>query len=263
MESSAIAQNALLLFAGLAAGIVNTFAGGGSAFTLGAMALMGVPLPVANGTNRVGILLQSFIGTVSFQRGGLSDWRKDAPYLLPTLLGSIAGAWTASASRPQTLQYAVGTIMLGLLFLLLFDPKKRLSPEGRNLKPNYWREASLFLAFGFYGGYVQIGLGMIMIAGLAALSGWSLARANGAKLLVTFALTVPALSIFVYKAQVDWQTALWLTVGQSAGSWLAARMAVRNTDKLGHWIKSLLILMVSLTILKVFGIIEWLWNVIR
>ena len=64
-----------VILAGLAAGFINTLAGSGSLITLSLLDFIGVPIDIANGSNRVGVLFQNFTGIFSFQRKGFVDWR--------------------------------------------------------------------------------------------------------------------------------------------------------------------------------------------
>ncbi len=65
-----ISQYALFFVVGITTGIINTLAGGGSLLTLPVLIFMGLPSHVANGTNRIAIVLQSFIGTLGYRSKG-------------------------------------------------------------------------------------------------------------------------------------------------------------------------------------------------
>ena len=82
----------LLVIAGIAAGFVNTVAGGGSVFTVPALMLLGMPADIANGTNRVGVLMQSAAGVWGFRNRGKLDQSALMPIAVPTVAGSLIGA---------------------------------------------------------------------------------------------------------------------------------------------------------------------------
>ena len=87
----------LVAVVGVFAGTVNTIAGGGSLITLPALIFLGVPPTVANGTNRVGVMVQSFTASASYHRRGMVDWRRAIRLLGPISVGTLVGAWALAA----------------------------------------------------------------------------------------------------------------------------------------------------------------------
>ena len=86
----------LLLTGGMICGFVNTIAGGGSMFSVPALLFMGMPADIANATNRVGVLLGSFVGIQEFHGNKYLDTQAILPVLIPTLSGAFVGALLAS-----------------------------------------------------------------------------------------------------------------------------------------------------------------------
>ena len=84
-----------LILLGIIAGFINTFAGGGSMLVVPFLIFLGLPANMANATNRVAIFLQEIVSTATFHQKKILDFKTDYPLLLPTTLGSIAGAFTA------------------------------------------------------------------------------------------------------------------------------------------------------------------------
>ena len=82
----------ILLLAGLAAGIINTLAGGGSLLTLPVLIFMGLPPYVANGTNRIGIVIQALVGTAGYRSKGVSTFPFNIYLGIAALFGSLIGA---------------------------------------------------------------------------------------------------------------------------------------------------------------------------
>lgn len=86
----------VLILSGVAAGFINTLAGGGSLFTLPALMLLGMPADIANGTNRIGVFLQSVAGVWGYRRHGKLEQAALVPILVPSVLGALIGSLTAS-----------------------------------------------------------------------------------------------------------------------------------------------------------------------
>ena len=124
-----------MFLAGFLAGIVNTLAGGASIFTLSTLLFFGLPATVANGTNRLGILVQNLTGAYTFHREGKLDLKGSLRFLIPSLLGAIIGAWQATDIEAETLELVVGLLMTGVLILMLFNPKRKYK-VGSDVKKN-------------------------------------------------------------------------------------------------------------------------------
>ncbi len=94
-------QLLLLATVGVVSGWVNVLAGGGSVLTLPVMILMGIPGPLANGTNRIGILVQNLAACSTFLTRGYADWRLGLGLALSSLPGAIMGAWIGTSGKSK------------------------------------------------------------------------------------------------------------------------------------------------------------------
>ena len=220
----------LILAAGaLAAGTVNTLAGGGSLLTVPLLVFMGLPATTANGTNRIGVLFQNFVSTLRFRKEGLDGIRGALPVLVPVLVGAAVGALIASHMSAEIFRRVFGVAMIFLLIPMLRHsrprPADRLEP--RSLLVN----TLVFFGIGVYGGAIQAGVGLFLIAALAR-SGLDLVRANAIKVVIIGLLTLVAVPIFILQGQVDWPLASALVVGFGLGGELGARAAVRGGERL-------------------------------
>jgi len=226
-----LSQIALLIAGGLAAGVVNTLAGGGSMLTVPLLVLLGLPGGLANGSNRVGIAAQSLISVASFRALGQSEFRSALPVLAPLLAGSAAGALLVSELPDAVFERAFGVVMLLLLVPTFFRPPKVAA--GDSGPPPWSRTTSgvVFFVIGVYGGAFQAGVGLLLLLALAR-AGFDLVRANVVKVIVVAALTAVALPVFVAKGQVAWLPAGFLAAGFSAGGALGAQLAVRGGERL-------------------------------
>ncbi|MFT6051998.1 MAG: putative membrane protein YfcA, partial [Halioglobus sp.] len=85
-------QAAVLVAVGAVAGFLNVLAGGGSLLTVPVMIFMGIPGPVANGTNRIAILAQNLSAITAFFNKGFSDFKLSLSLAACALPGAILGA---------------------------------------------------------------------------------------------------------------------------------------------------------------------------
>ncbi len=235
-------QVPVLILVGMVAGFLNVMAGGGSLLTLPLLIFLGLPAAVANGTNRIAIFCQNIFAIVGFRRQGYFPARLALLCTIPALLGSYVGANLAIDIDDVLFRRLLAGIMLGVLALTLIDPAKRLNIQVTHFTP--LRALILLLSFfviGVYGGFVQAGVGFIIITGLLV-HGFDLIKINAVKVIVIFCFTFVALGVFIYHGQVNYGLGFALAAGNSVGGWIATHVAVKK----GHdWIKRL----VSLTVL--------------
>ena len=212
----------LLVAGGLAAGVVNTLAGGGSLLTVPLLVLAGVPGNVANGSNRVGILASNASATAAFRRLGISGLSRTLPVLVPVAVGSLVGALLVARLADETFERAFGVLMVPLLLLSLRPPVLK-SVEGRVWSGPF--TVLVFLAVGLYGGAFQAGIGLLLMVALSR-SGMDLVVVNSVKVVVIVVVTVIALPLFIVSGRVDWGPALVLAAGFAIGGALGARLTV-------------------------------------
>ena len=234
----------LLIVAGFFAGFINTIAGGGSMLTLPALMIFGMPADIANATNRVGIFLQSVAGARGFHKNGKLAPATIVPTLVPTLIGSLFGSLLASFMPVTWLKPALLGTMLGMAILMLVKPSAVAPPEGTQaytLKERPMAALGLFIA-GFYGGFVQAGVGFIIIAAVAGGLRYDLVRTNALKMAITAALTVIALIVFVVRGQVLWIPGLVLAIGTVAGAMLSVQFAIKVPQSVLKWVLFVMVL---------------------
>ena len=219
------------------AGGINTVAGGGSNLTLPALMMLGLPADIANGTNRVAVLMQSVVGVASYDRYGTLDRPAIWPILVPSLIGGGLGAVMAAVMPNLYLKPVLLITILTMSVIILVRPDVIAPPPGAaTLSPRESRGAwwGLFVA-GVYGGFVQAGVGFILLAALAGGLRYDLVRANALKMVCALAFTAVAVVIFVAFGQVSWLPGLVLASGSMAGAHLAVKIAVRASRNSIKW----------------------------
>ncbi|MHB1318291.1 MAG: sulfite exporter TauE/SafE family protein [Anaerolineae bacterium] len=222
-----LAHAVLLIVAGFVSGIINTLAGGGSFLTLAALDFAGLPITIANGSNRLGILLGAVAGALGFRSKGASEINASLHYAIPAFFGAILGAYLVIDLQEVVFERVLGVCMLLMLAILIINPKKLL--EGREVTMTPRRRALSYVVFflvGIYGGAIQAGIGFLLIASLVVMAGVDLVKANMHKVFITATYTVVALLIFALQGQVNWAYGLVLTIGYGLGSWFSSRVSI-------------------------------------
>jgi hypothetical protein len=241
--------------AGFAAGFINTLAGSGSLVTLPLLIFIGLPATVANGTNRVAILLQNMVGVSSFRRQGVLDVRGVLMLGVPAILGSVVGAQIAVNLNEVLMRRTIGVVMVIMLIVILLRPRRWLHGEQQQLEGRpEWKRLALFFLIGMYGGFIQAGVGIFLLAGLVLGVGYDLVRANAVKVGIVLFFTIFALAVFVRNGQVNWGVGLILAIGNMLGAWAGAKVAV---EKGAVWVRRLLIAVVVVSAANLLGLFNF------
>jgi len=240
-------QIPVLFGVGVVAGILNVLAGGGSLLTLPLLIFMGLPSAMANGTNRIAIFCQNLFAIRGFRQRGMLPMNLALLCTPPALLGSWWGANLAISLDDQVFKRLLALIMLGVLIFTAVDPMKRFRQQQREF--SLLRKLVLVVSFfgvGVYGGFVQAGVGFLVITALLA-HGLDLVRINAIKVFVIFAYTFIALGVFIYHDQINYGLGFALAAGNSLGGMLGPKLAV---DKGHDWIKKVVTITVAVFALK-------------
>ena len=238
----------LLVLAGFVAGALNVIAGGGSFLTLPILIFMGLPATVANGTNRVGIFFQNVGAVWGFHRNRLMDWKSILWAALPASLGAVAGTVLALSIGDAAFRKVLAFLMIAVTLWTLWDPLAKKDPSSRKGSVRLPVLACGFFLTGVYGGFVQAGVGFLVLAA-TTMAGLDLVRGNAVKVLSILAFTIVSLAIFVSQGKVLWLPGLVLAVG----TFLGGQLGVRFTVLKGHaWVKRV----VTVTIV-IFAVKLW------
>lgn len=251
MDWTEVGKLLLLVLAGGIAGFVNTLAGGGSLLTIPALIFLGIPSTVANATNRVAVLLQSLLGAERFRRKGELEVGAAWQAALPGLLGAIVGALIASNLSDAVFDFILGLVLIVVL-LTMFIRK----PTGGGQTPAWtrspWVRLPVFFLIGVYAGFIQAGVGFLLISAISVLLDQDLVKTNATKLLVVVFFTILALIVFAFYGKVLWHYGLLLGVGSMAGAWVGVNFAVRRGAGAVRWV---IVAAVALSSLRLFGIL--------
>lgn len=246
-----IIEHILLLFGlGIVSGFINVVAGGGSVMTIPALIFVGLEATIANGTNRIAILVQSGTAVVALWKEVKNNLRLYLRISMLTVPGAIAGAFLALNISNKILEVIIGIAMILIIITIIYPVKKVKNPEPeKKLTPKV--VISLVLA-GIYGGFLQMGIGFVLMAIFHRLMKYDLVRVNIMKVFVVSIFTVPALLIFIVNGKVILLPGLFLAFGNALGAWLSAKITLRKGEKFVKFFLIVAVVLMSLELLGVF-----------
>ncbi len=223
-EGSELFWLALLLPTGFVAGVINVLAGGGSFLTLPVLIASGLPVHVANGTNRISVVVQGVFAAANYHKKGQFDPALYKKLLPPILLGSLIGAALATQIDPARLRTVFGVLFLAMAAILLVRARFKKPPS---TSPHPLRYPALFLV-GIYGGFIQAGVGLWILLASTSLFAADTIKANSVKLPLTLTFTTPALLIFLQADMVRWVPGLILALGTVLGTFVGVRLSLKG-----------------------------------
>lgn len=240
----------LLVGVGFLVGFINTVAGGASLISLPILIFLGLPPAVANGTNRVAIVLQTAIAVAGFKSKGVSTFPFNIYLGISALVGSVIGAYIAVDIKGETFNRILAIIMVAVVLIIIFKPRVNVAELEERITGKYlWIGMLAFFFIGIYGGFINAGIGFIIILFLHYVNRLSLVRTNATKVAVVFIYTLAALVVFALNDKVIWKVGLVLALGNGLGAWFSSRISV---DKGDGYIKIFLVGMVLVMAVKLW-----------
>ena len=246
----------LLAIIGFIVGVINILSGGGSLLTLPILIFIGLPSSVANGTNRIAILIQTIFAYLGFKsKGATSNYSSFGWYLaVSATLGSLIGAKIAIDIRDDIFNRILAIVMILIVGFMVISPKKNLQQLTDRIKGKYavW-STIVFFFIGIYGGFIQAGTGIFILLALSTINQLTLIRSNVIKAMVMLIYTAATLVLFGLNDKLNWSIGLTLASGQALGGWIASRWSVNKSD---HIVKVFLIIMVIVMAIKLWFFTE-------
>ena len=250
-----------LIVSGVFVGFINTLAGGGTIISLSLFMFLGLPANIANGTNRVAVILQNLTSVNEFRRKKVLDFRKANKLAIPTMIGAIIGAQIASDINEEIFRKAVGVVMIVMMYFILTKPSQWLKgTEALMEKPVSWFQVVIFFVIGLYGGFVQVGVGYFILAGVVLGAGYDLVKANAIKVWIVLLYTPLALIVFILNDQVRWDYGLTHAIGNIIGAFIASRFAVSWGANFVRWFIIVVIVIFASDLLGLINIREVVTN---
>jgi len=222
--------NGFILFAaGAVASFINMMAGGGSMLTIGALILIGVEPTIANGTNRIGVLVGTGSGALTYKAEKFTDLKTSLILGASAIPGAILGSIYSVKISNLLFQRILAVVMIFIL-ISMFIPKKKRALANEKLKKS-WLIYPAMVLVGLYGGFIQVGVGFIIMAFLRHLMAYDLLRVNMHKVFIVVIYTIPVLIIFGMSGKINWFYAIVMSLGNALGSYVSVKLALKKGEK--------------------------------
>jgi uncharacterized membrane protein YfcA len=243
----------ILIGAGLFAGFVNTMAGGGSLLTLPLLIFLGLPPATANGTNRIAIIVSASSATLGFRSKNISSFPLSIYLGIAAFFGALIGSRIAVEIDGLLFNKILAIIMIVVVVLMVFKPnyKADLLQARTTGKTLIWSMVAFFF-IGIYGGFINAGIGFIIMLFLNYVNKLDLVRVNATKVTLVLIYTTAALATFILSGHIDLKYGIALAVGNAAGAFFASRYAVKKGEGV---IKTVMMVMVVAMSVKL-----WFFN---
>lgn len=251
-------QYILAILGGALAGVINTLAGNGSVITLSILTeVIGLEAGIANGTNRVGIFFQTAGTTAGFAKNKMVDFSRAKLPIITTILGSIAGVILVLNTSNENFLFVFKYMMVVMLVIILIKPERWLKKDNLIVNTSKWISIPLFFIIGFYGGFIQMGAGVFILAVLVLISKYNIMQANVLKSVIVMIYIGIVMVIFAWKGLIDWKIGGILALGQTLGGYLSAAYLskVANIDKWSYWLLIVIVVLAIFSQFEVFNLI--------
>ncbi|MBS9774599.1 MAG: sulfite exporter TauE/SafE family protein [Tenacibaculum sp.] len=240
----------LLIVVGIFGGFISTMAGGGSLLTLPMLIFLGLPPSIANGTNRIGIVIQTAMATAGFKSKKIPSSPFNIYIGISALIGSIIGAKIAIDIREETFNKILSVVMIAVLLIIIFKPKMEIKNIKEQVTGKYlWAGIIAFFFIGIYGGFINAGIGFVIIMFLHNVNKMTLVKSNATKAIVIFIYSFSALIVFILNDKVNWKMGLLLALGNAIGGWISSRFSVDKGEK---FVKNFLIIIIVIIAIKLW-----------
>jgi uncharacterized membrane protein YfcA len=216
---------------------------------------LGLPASVANGTNRIAVILQTLTSSASFKKQKVLDTRKGLLLGIPTIIGSVIGAEIAVDIDEHVFEKAIGIIMLVMMVFIIYKPQQWLKGQQQLLeKKTSILQYFIFFLIGLYGGFIHVGVGYFILAGLVLGAGYDLVKANALKVFIVLLYAPFTLIVFIYNKQINYEYGLIHAIGNIIGAYIASKFAVSWGANFVRWVIVIIILISSA---QLFGLFDF------
>lgn len=222
---------AILVVAGFGAGLVNVMAGGGSILTVPIMMFLGMPGPVANGTNRITIVAHNASAMVTYLKHGIPHAKLCLTLTLVAIPPAILGAWLSTKLNNEQFEGLLAIVMVAVLILMQAPQAKKVGSH-EDQPQNLALGHVLMAAAGFWGGVIQIGMGFVVLPIMHRVIGLSLVNTNILKVFIIFTYTLLAVFVFAATSEVLWLVGAIAGIGNIAGGIVGAKLTLSHGETL-------------------------------
>jgi uncharacterized membrane protein YfcA len=239
-----VASAGVAVVIGAVSSAINAVAGGGSLVSFPVLLIgFGMPSVAANMTNTASLWPGSLAGGLGYSNLLARAGHHLKVLLLPTLLGSVLGAWLLTATNPKVFDVLVPILILFAAGLLAFQPRiKAWASRKRQGVPPAVGFILQFLV-SVYGGYFGAGMGIMMLAAFSLYVVGDIHEYNAIKNWLGLLINLIATLVFLvpghvaadgrHPPHIDWSIAVPMIVGSVIGGYWMARISQRiDSEKL-------------------------------
>jgi uncharacterized membrane protein YfcA len=242
----------LLIGVGIIAGFINVNAGGGSSLTLPTLIFLGLDSAVANGSNRISIFIQNIFAISSFHKQKVHQFRESLIYSLFTLPGVVLGSLMSIRISDEWFQRILAIVMIGIVLTMFFPQSAKVYQDAKSKVKSKWQIYLALLFIGFYGGFIQVGVGFLLMAALYHLLRISLVYVNMHKVFIVMIYMIPSLIIFIVTGNIHWGFGITLSLGNAIGAWWGAKVQVKGGERIIRLVLAAAIVIMASKLLKIF-----------
>ena len=249
-----IATVVILVVSGLLVGFINTLAGGGTIISMTIFMSLGLPPMIANGTNRIPIVLQNLVAVVNYSKSKILNIKTSLKYALPVALGSILGSNIALNISDIVFNYLFIMVIVFMIIMIVFKPKLWLNenPIKKN-SPFSISQWIILFVIGIYGGFIHVGIGYFIIALIVLARGYDLLHANAIKNLVVLIYAPISLIPFILYGNIRYDYGLVHAIGNIIGAYVASRLATLFGSKVIRYILIAFMLLSCLQVVRMLS----------
>lgn len=244
---------AILLLSGLLVGFINTLAGGGSVISLTVFMALGLPVQVANGTNRVSILMQNISSTATFFRKRMLDVRLGLRLAVPVLVGALLGARVAVKIDAEVFQACLAVVMLSVLVFIVLG-ESIFAHSGERRRPIRWIHYVVFFLIGLYCGYIFVGTGYLVLLLTMGMLHFDIVRANVIKNFIILVSIPFSLAVFMINGDVNYTYGLVHGAGNMVGAFLASHYAMGWGTRFLRWFTAAVVVVCLADVMGIISI---------
>jgi hypothetical protein len=238
-----------IILTGFVAAFLNTVGGGGSLISVPILTFFGLPITAANATNRVALLVQNIFAVGGFRsKHVVLPWPYSLYLGISTLAGGVIGSLMASRIDDKLFSKIFAAVMVVVVLLLIFQPQASRGAEILTFKRQLTGTICFFF-LGIYGGFVQAGIGFLVLAVLGVVNNMNLVTSNYVKVFSAIIYTVASVVVFAIEDKIHWLTGGILAIGMAWGGWFASRWSVEKGEV---WIKRVMIITVTALAIKLW-----------
>ena len=253
-----IVEISVLILSGVIVAFINTFAGGGSVISISLFMVMGMSPFHANVANRLPVFFQTMASSYIFYRKKLLDIKKGLIIGVPMIMGCLVGTNISVVVNRSVFDICLGLILLTMLFFLFYKPEVWLkgNPKLLNRKLD-WQIFSIFFLVGIYAGFLHVGVGYFILAGLVLMMGHDLLTGNAQKNFLVLLYSPFVLGFFIINGDMTLKMAIYggvHAIGNVIGATLATYLGIKKGNNFIRW---LMFVVIVLTALSLFGFIDF------